>query len=248
MVIVQIQVVINFQTDPEIVLTVGNSIKNLQKSNNVKIQILNVPKSAPPEAPRMIVFSQNAIINICLNRYDIIIKPPKHINTEIIASFNFVRSVITELLDHLIFTDFQYQWTGIISNFEHALSKGEKKSIEVVTPFFDKLINIKRNDNKLSSFQLQFGFEENGFYKNYTLSGYDKMNVALPINLKFGEQISIDKSNLKIIESGIQFIVDINNKSLVKKRELKADYLEIIEEIIISFNNIPKIFNIEGLI
>lgn len=248
MAIVQIQIVINFQTDPEIVLTVGNSIKNLQKYSNAKIQILNVPKSAPAEAPRMIVFSQNAIINICLNRYDIIIKPPKHINSEIISSFDFVQSVISELLEYLVYNDFQYQWSGIVLTIEYALSNGEKKSIEVVTPFYDKLININRNNNKLASFQLQFGFEENGYYKNYTLSGYDKINFELPMNLNLEKQIPIDKNKLKIIESGVQIIIDINNKVLPQENVVKSDYLNIIKEIIKSYNELPRIFNIEGLI
>jgi hypothetical protein len=246
--IVQIHAAINFKIEPDILLSVGNNIKKLQKEVKVNVQILNVPKASPPETPRIVIFSPNAIINICLSRYDIIVKIPKQIEDNIDSSLDYAKNVITKFIPFLIHENFQYLWTGIVINSEKAFDIKNSKSIELMTPFYDKLINIDRNNMKLSSFQLQFGFEENNLYKNYTISGYDKINIAIPGNIIGESSITIDLQKAKISESGLQVIVDVNNRTNINVLGIDQDFINLLHEVSNTYKLLPNTLNIEGLI
>jgi hypothetical protein len=245
---VQIQAAINFQLENDILLSVGNNIKKMQKDIKVNVQILNSPKAAPPEAPRIVIFSPNAIINICLNRYDIIINIPNHIDKLLTSVLDYAKNVISEFIPYLTHENFKYTWTGIVVNSEAAFPQKNSKSIELLTPYFDKLININRNDRKLSSFQLQYGFEENEFYKNFNISGYDKFNFEIPGNLIANEPIRIDLQNTDILESGIQIIIDINNKTMKNNAGIEKDFITLINQIEHIYKDLPKSLNFEGLL
>lgn len=246
--IIQLQASINFKLEKDILLSVGNNIQKMQKDIKVNVQILNSPKAAPPEAPRIVIFSPNAIINICLNKYDIIIKIPKQIENSISSSLDYAKNVISVLIPFLVHDNLQYLWTGIILFTEKAFDKKNVKSIELITPYFEKLINIDRKSRKLSSFQLQFGFEENDLYKNFTISGYDKINVEIPKNIIGDGSITIELQKAKISESGLQIIVDVNNKTMKNIVGIEKDFINLIQEIEHTYNVLPNSLNMEGLL
>lgn len=243
---VQIQAAINFKLEQDILLSVGNNIKKLQKEVKVNVQILNVPKAAPPEAPRIVIFSPNAIINICLNRYDIIVRIPNQIENNIDSALDYAKNVISKFIPFLIHDNFQYLWTGIVINSEKSFDVKNSKSIELINPYFDKLINIERKNRKLSSFQLQFGFEEDELNKNFTISGYDKINLEISGNI-IREGLTIDLQKAKIAESGLQVIVDVNNNNK-SVSSIDKDFINLLKEISNTYSILPKTLNIEGLL
>ena len=75
----QINTVLEFELVENLLLLMGGALREYQKKNNANVQFLNIPQNIPPEAPRIIVSSRNAIINISPIRFEIISKIPNHI-------------------------------------------------------------------------------------------------------------------------------------------------------------------------
>jgi len=114
-----VQVAVGYNLDNEIVFTLGNQLKHLQNDFKARLQMLCTPKGAPPEAPRILILTNSFVINIGLNRIDIIMNIPKHINTQFDQILNFCYNTIEGISDYLIDDYVTYKWTGIIANVRY---------------------------------------------------------------------------------------------------------------------------------
>lgn len=245
----QIRFVTNFKLDEEILLSCGPSLQKVQKSLNGKLITLNVPKSAPPETPRAIIKSSDTLLNICLNRFDIITRPPAHIIKSYKSSGNFARTRMESILNILYSETLGYEWEGIITIIEYPENTTGLAAIKIVTPIFDKLVNVSRDDRDLASFQLQFGFAEDSFFKNFTLNGYENRDINLKINVPIEmPRIRIDVEKYPISESGLQITIDINNKPQKIKENPIEDFNTLLVENFITFDNLEEKLNLEGIL
>lgn len=237
------QVAIIFKQDNEIVFTLGDRLKALQADLKANLQLLNVPQGAPPEAPRIILSSQLLSINIGLNRLDLIVNVPTQIKNSRDSAFNLLKDLVERISNSLVNGVLKYDWCGIISNLEFPSHNDIKPSLKIIEGFFNDLVTIERDAKELAAFSLQYGFKENGFYRNVTISGYDTYDIPVA---GIGTNKFIDLSKLPVKESGITINLDINNRPTDSRMDLLADLNLIQKEIMNSIDKVLYESNLLG--
>lgn len=243
----RVNVVFEFNIDRDIILSIGTKIKSIQKNFNAKIQMLNVPTAVPPDAPRLIIVIENFVINVSLNRFEYAVEIPPHINSNINSSLNYVSAKIENIYKYLVVDNDSYNWSGVVATLEFP-SKDKNKSIDLMVPIFDRIIGIDRRGHDLASFQLQFGFHEEGIFRNFTLSGYETFNLQL-VNPNNSDIVLFEnKLDSEIIESGISVIVDINNRPQKNHNDAFSEFEKILSDLQSAVKDIPNILNLGGIV
>ncbi len=242
----QANVVFEFDIDPNIMLTLGGQIIEIQKKYNCKVQQINAQK-APPDVPRIVIIFENYIINICLNRCEYIMQIPSHISNNINNCIDYVSNNISQINRYIAVDDRGYNWTGVIFHNEYPSQDKELPLLELITPLFDRMINIERNNRELSSFQLQFGFKEDDLFCNYTIGGYETRNIE--VEIKPGNNvINVKKEEGKKIEQGVLITVDINDKPKIVHLNAIDDMNVIFSNIRSKLSKLSDTLNIRGVI
>ncbi len=167
----QVQVVVGFARDDEILLSAGKYLQKLSKELGVTIPRMTVPASAPPEAPRAIVPGQSTLLQLCLNRAELFTQPPDHVANDFGQSIDFAAQVASRFLLELM-TAVRYEWVGAVSTINFP-SRTLMTQTEAVTPASDRLVNIPRVGRDLSHFNLQIGFKESSHFITYSIAGYE---------------------------------------------------------------------------
>ncbi len=235
----KIQIVTSFLPDPEILLNLGPTIKKLQ--NTMKAQLVQTPvaNTVPLEVPRIVIKSSNVMVNIALNRIDIICKPPKEVSSAFDRAMKFAEEQGFEIIELIKPVLPLHKWTGVICTTQYPNSKDSKT--ESLGKIFDRLLSVQRKEKDISSFLLQFSYKQQEINKTINVSGYEKKQYALPLNKQAGP-ISINVDELPTIESGIQLNLDYNNKPQKKLNDpitsfqdisykLQNDYTSILSEL-----------------
>lgn len=239
------QVVLVFKQDDEIIFSIGDKLKALQAELKAKLQLLNIPQGAPPEAPRVILYSPLVSINIGLNRLDIVVNVPTQIQNNRDSSFGLLGELIDQIHNALIKDTLVYDWCGLILNTEFPSKKDVKPSLKIIESLFADLVKIDHSPNDLAAFQLQYGFKENGFYRNVTISGYDTYDIQIPENML---NQAIDLSKVTVRESGITIVLDINNKPTEPRVDFLNDIKLVQNEVIKSIDKVLYESNLIGRI
>lgn len=248
--VVRANIVFEFEIDKDIVLSSGNGVKKVQTEFNAKSQIINLPPITPPNAPRIIITFNNVLVKICQNRFEYIIEIPNHIQEDPSLVFDYILKLIKSLNPYLDPNEKGYNWCGVVAFNEFPCNE-YKNNLDAMAPIFDKMINIDRGSRDLASFQLQFGFNEEGLYKNIALAGYDKVNVQLPPPQlsKPGDMFILDMNSVgDIEETGISIVVDINNKPYEKHSDAIAEFSKIMTICKDTIDNIVDITNLRGVL
>jgi hypothetical protein len=224
----QVQIAIIFTLDKDVVFTVADSLKRLQRQYNGNIQMLNnIPDATPPNAPRIIFNCPNFVLNISLMRFDIFINPPEHICAESEKVFTYLKSLVKSINDSFVVNTVKYEWSGLVLTIEVPKSTQKNtRAIQFFDPIFDKLINIKRDGRDLASFSLQFGVLDDPYFINYSIAGYEKLNI--PIQNLIQAQPGVKTINPEIVESGITVTLDINNQPEKNKKTFNDDITSIL--------------------
>lgn len=244
----QIQIAIVFALDEGIVLTMGQHAKALQSNMGARVQILNVPKFAPPEAPRMIIHTRNALINICLDRYNMMIRPPDHINNQLDQCCDYAQRVASDIIPYLAHDKLDYLWMGMITHIDFPLGNKGMDALGAVTPVYDRLVNIPRLGRELASFKLEVGFKEQQYFKNFYIQGYDVRNVDITKEIKEKGTGFIPIKGKEIVESGVSIIIDINNQPTSLTKIIVEDLENEIDQIKGVSANITEYLNLGGLL
>ena len=147
---------------------------------------------------------------------------PKHINTQFDQILHFCYNTTEGISDYLIDDYVTYKWTGIIANVRYPDLGPKKSALELLHPVFNKLININHNNHSLTSFNLQFGFQEKDFFKTYTINGYKMTAIELPKKTLHDQIIEEEITKDNLAETGTAINLDINNKPL----ESKTNFIE----------------------
>jgi hypothetical protein len=241
-----VQVAIIFTQDNEIVLTLGERLKRLKSDYNANFQQLNVPAGAPPEAPRLLLLSSNFNLNIALNRMDMFINIPDQINTDMDACLDYCYKTVDDLAEILISNNLIYNWCGIIISLNYP-EKNITRSSNVVGKLLPNILKIDTRGREIASFNFQVGYKEMPFFKNITLSGYNRYHIDFPAGLK-NQNYQVKVSDTMIDESGISILLDINNMPQKPKYDFKKDFKEIIEKSKESSKTILDELNLKGII
>jgi len=211
---------------------------------------VSVPEAAPPEFPRIILSSEDTIVGLGFNRLEVTVRPPDHIKEDYASSAEFAQRKtypIVEAISKLV----NYEWAGVISVGEYPLASGEVSGLKVVTPIFDRLVNIPRNGKDLASFQLQYGYKQQDLFKNFTIAGYENRNIDIKIDAQEGQEvvpITVDLSKYPVSGSGLQITADINNKEAPKRSKVIKDITQMFKEQITTHATLAKELNLEGLV
>ncbi len=240
-------IVITYDFSDAFLLEIGPKINTIRKSLKTTFQQLNIPQGAPPETPRYLLKYQFGVIIICLYRIEIIVHPPLQINKSFVQSIEMSTQEALKILGILSGMELIYKWCGIVSEIEYKLSDNLSAN-KVVTPLFDNIFKIERKDKDLSSFQLQFGFFDEGVSKNFTLSGYEALDINIPLNPLGNFKFEIKPGEGKISESGLNVRLDINNKNSTENSTPDKDILVITEKCKTTFHDLPQLLKYEGLV
>lgn len=245
----QTNVVIEYELVEDMLLTIGGNLKEFQKKTNSKVQILNIPQIIPPDAPRIVISTQNALINISLTRFEIISKIPKHIMDNYQSTINFTKNIVLEVFNSIWDTELHYSWAGLVVTIEYSLHSDGNTALELSKSFYDKLININRMNKDLASFQLRVGFKEESFFKNFNISCFETRNISFDPNKipPWKKVIDVEEYS-EITDTGLRLIIDINNKPGNKSESFPTDFEIIINEFVRSFNTLTQDLNIKDLI
>lgn len=240
------QTVINFQPDDDIVLKLGSDLLGLAKKLKGEIISPSIPDQAPPDAPRVVVKGANTTVTISLTRAVVSVTPPSHVRESFDSASQFSSNSAIQALE--IFARIvAYKWSGVVVDLEYAARTTDQKALALSTPFFDSIVNIKRNDRQLASFQLAIGFTERGFNRNYNLSGYDTREILIQkeAGRKWAE-VDLDKH--PISEAGMKIRVDINNRGRGEHVDQITEIKELWEEHKVTFEGLEEELGIGDLI
>lgn len=246
--IANLQVVTSFEIDASIVLSCGPVLKALEAKISGRIVNLNVPDQAPPTLARIILQSPAGVLGIALNQFHFTLVPQPSMATDFRSVVEFGQNTTIKILNDLIGVMPPYRWTGIIAALQFPEeSKSSQSAAEAATPAFDRLVQIDTKNRPLSSFQLQFGVKEDGFFSTYTISGFETRQLKItPDPTK--RHLEIDASTLPLTECGIGVTVDINNKAASNIQDPISDIKSIFQRVVEKGTNLAKDLNLDGVI
>lgn len=244
----QINTVIEFELTENVLLIIAGALKTYQNKNNAKVQILNVPQTIPPDAPRIVISTPNALIRISLTRFEINSKIPNHIYSNFESSLIFTKATVKSVLDTLMVPELKYSWVGLVCILEFPISNSGESALKLSEKFFDKLVNIKRASRDLSSFEIKFGYKENNFYKNFAISGYETRDIKIELLHQQGIQVIDLEKHGKITDAGLRIILDVNNRPAIKSPILIDDLELVYKEINLNYNSLLEDLNIKDLL
>lgn len=225
-----IQVAIVFKRQDDILYLLGQEIVSFQKRFQSQKQLTNLPESSPPEIPRLAILAPNFVVNISLNRIDIIATIPPNVSTDYKMSLNYMYKIVEDVQDILINGKIEYQWMGIVVNTEFTRKSITNNPLVAVEPVYDAILNVNRNKRSLASFNLQFGFSEAPFFINYFVGGYEKANLIFNNPIAPGTVIDISKGKKEIFDTGISINVDVNNRLQATEKNMERDFTSLIRK------------------
>lgn len=241
--------VIEYDLVENLLLLLGGPLNEYQKKNNAKVQFLNVPQNIPPNAPRIVVSSPNAILNISLVRFEIISKIPNHIIEDISATILFSRNNVDSILSQLWVPELKYKWLGFVATLDFPMSGPEKTGLQLAKPFFDKLVNIDRNGRELGSFEIRLGFKEPNYFINYKIHFFENRDIKIDASKLSNVQRFFELEDVSAVTSaGLRIIFDINNKSNDVKKNLSSDFEDLFKELEKSLPKVITDLNLNDLV
>jgi hypothetical protein len=245
--IAKVQVAVSFDTDKQIVLNCAAGIKKLQKIIGGRFIQLNVPDFAPPNTPRALIKSPDTLINLASDRFDIITTPPKHVVGDVAACLEFALSRSQQVLGAIYAESLGYHWVGVLTTVQFPGNKESKSGVADVTPVYERLVGINKNNRSLATFRLQIGYKEQDFFRTYTISGYETLEVSIRAQ-SIPKEVVVNLEEIPAIESGIQVLVDVNNRPSVKKLGVQADLDASINQMLGTLKTLARDLNLEGII
>jgi hypothetical protein len=244
----QIQIGSEFELIEDIAISIGASLKSIISKYGGRLQLLNVPAGAPPDAPRIIATTQNFMLNFAPVRYDVHISVPTQIRSSYSKVMDYTIELFTKLGGELARLGLSYAWIGLIINLEYPGVIAGTPGIALSEPVFDRLLTIKRGSRKLAAFQAQFGFEEGEFNKIFTVSAYDSMRVKIDAPKMPTKFIRVDKETANIVESGLNVAIDVNNKPSKERIGLVHDFRSVAQASRDLYSRLPDLLNLKGII
>jgi len=244
----QVHIASEFDPIDDIAISIGSALKTIISKYGGRLQLLNVPAAAPPDAPRIIATTQNFVLNIAPVRYDVHITVPTQISTDFYKVMDFITNLFTKLGGDLAQLKLSYQWVGLVINLEYPGAAAGIPGIQLSEPVFDRLLSVSRGTRKLAAFQTQFGFEEGSLNKIFTVSAYDSMKIKIDPAKMQQKMLRVDRETADIVESGISVSLDVNNKPAKNRAGLVHDFHLIAQASRQLYALLPDTLNLKGII
>lgn len=242
------EVVVTFELDQAIVLSLGASLKKLQRHLGGQLIPINAPEDAPPHLPRIVLRLKDTFVQVGLDRLSLSIIPPSHVKSDIRKSSKFTLQRASKIVKDLAPNMPDYQWCGIITQIEFpSETKLFESGIEAVAPVFEKLINIDTGGKNLASFQFQFGVVEDPHFVNYTITGYESREFHFDGKIQKGF-IPIRSEEHPLKECGIRITLDVNNKKRGSAEEPLKDIETTLRKINKLSETLPEDLNLKEVL
>lgn len=207
------------EQDHEIHLGCGPLLKRLEEESKGSLILPSVPSNSPPDVPRAILKTSDTVLALCWSRIELNVTPP----TQIRENYNACMDLLHSRLQEFFFPVFDivdgYRWSGLIT--VHLYPEASKSIPDALAPIFDHLLSIDRGGRTLGSFNLQYGFIEEGHNKTFSISGYENRDLLVARDLELKNKF-IPIEALPLNEAGVQLVLDINNKVQLTN-DLKGD-------------------------
>lgn len=248
--VASVQVVSSFEVDAGIVMTCGPVLRDLERRLKGQLTLLNTPAAAPPPLARAILEVQDAVLQIALDRFQLMLRPPAHIASELPLILDFTLNSVSSLFSDLTSIMPVYLWSGIIIDIEYAYKDAGFTDLSQVNgPVFNRLISINPKERNIATLDLNFGFEDNGYFVNYRLSTYETRNTGGKI-FQPGVHHKIKREEYKLNDIGIAALVDINNlpSESIEGRHPITDLTMITKKINEVVPTLLKDLNLEGVL
>ena len=237
-----------FEKDETILLTAGREIKRLQTELESAVIQLNVPGGAPPELPRIVIQAKGFVLNICQNRFQFLLSPPDHISGSYAETREYLSEIVRPRLKSLFLCGVDYLWSGLIQtvNFPADLEQAPT-AMDAVTPAIRQLVRLDWPAETLASFSLKVGRSNEGFYHTFQVSGY--ATRLLEIEVSPGQntiEVGPDQGSLE--ETGIQVVVDVNNRPSSGTGDPLGDFDGVGAEHMKTFEEMPRVLGLTEII
>lgn len=243
----RIQIVSSFNPDDTIVMSIGPSLKALAKRFRGKVSFVNAPNEVPAELPRAVMMLESGIVQIGINRYQVVIQPPDHVRKDYESSLDFSHNLAKSVMEGFRDVEIVPVWSGVVAEIEFVESPLRSKTmLEAVNEVSKKLITITPISSDLANFQLQIGYKVGQFFRNYTIGGFESRG-AHGMRLEEGESIELDISQIPAFEAGIRIVYDVNSKPIESSGDALDDLRRTIEAHKLGFETLLADLGLEDL-
>ena len=242
--VLSIQVVSAFQENKQAILASGQTFLTLAKALNAKVQQLNVPEIAPPEVPRLLFQRSDVMAALSFARLEVTARPPSHIANNFRSSLDFAARSSLPLVQDLVAKYQQYTWTGSIVALEYQMPGKGISSHKRLEPCFDRMLTIQRNGRPLGAFNVQFGFQEAAIYRGFTVRAFE----IRAFQVEGPGVVSLEAERGEIESSGIEILLDVNNKRADKRGDPASDIGFLLTEQKALYDNMLDTLNLRGVL
>ncbi|NQT60789.1 MAG: hypothetical protein HQ557_17605 [Bacteroidetes bacterium] len=233
-----LQIAVTFERDKEIQYTLGSMLSKASKEGLFKISDLPNPQAPLPNIPRIAVTSKEFVMNISQERFDFFLTIPNHISHEPIKVISYAKTA-TKILCNFFMPHVNYLWCGVIFDLNYPY----KVLTNHLNELFDKTLSINRKDKDIASFQLNYGYKENGNFINFIITEYRSFDFIK--KLVPNEIIKLEDANL--VEMGLDIKFDINNKPSIPHYAFEKDLEAILSSLIPLISKVYRDNNLEGI-
>src|SRR5262245_40714499 len=130
----KVELVSAFAKDDAILLTCGAKLKEIAKSVRGQLATLNIPPSAPPAAPRLLLRYENVIFQVGLARFAALVEPDDESSTSYERAISFSLERTRNVFESLASANLvQYEWTGVVSVLAFPQDMRTYKNLEDVS-------------------------------------------------------------------------------------------------------------------
>jgi hypothetical protein len=244
----KIDLVSAFHTDTGAPFKLGSSLTEIADKNRAQITSLTVPAAAPPNMPRCMLQSQQSVILVTLDRVQLSVVPPDHIRDsldEVIVYLNAEKErLLSPLTSHSWMNE---EWCGVVITavFPLSLSSASSAAAKAAAHLTSFPLDA---DGDLKTFQLQIGTNVEGYYRSFTIAGYELRTAEFQMEIMPGPNfIELNEENSTVEETGIQFSVDINNRPRAGRPKNSVAIVEVVDEAKKAITDFVSKLNLEGI-
>lgn len=250
--ITNIQIANSFSLNELLYHSAVSVLKEAESTLNGSTSITNVPDDAPPVVPRVVLRSDDCVLQISQERIQLVVYLPDQVSSNLDKAIKFARekykSWTRETTDKL---NFQYTWTGVIGELEFPNPGSPVTTVDKVTaPVFDKMLSFfNRKNDPVCTLDLNFGVTRSNKYINYRVKGYETRHGVIEVPPGGPNRLNLNAKDFQLEESGITVIVDVNNKpGIGSNRDPKSDSLELLRTLSSLTNTVTSDLSLEGII
>lgn len=239
--IAKFQVAVVFEIQPELILSLGPTIKALaQKSQGQIHEVSGGDPNFPPDVPRIVIQTRQFLVNISLNRFDIHVVPPRQLQENHSAAIQFAKTMVTDVLKDLLQPQISYKWSGVVVQLKFPSAKPFLNAAAAVEPVFKRLVTFNPSDKPLSSFEMRFGYQEGDLFRSVKIGGYSTRNLRMRTGTAPSQPSPQVLNTGEITETGIQVFVDVNNKPSAERKGPHEDLQRLFEASEKSITSLPN--------